>query len=546
MAANTHHRLLSSTFSTSILLPPLKRKTPSSLPSFSLISARVDSRPLRAAVIGGGPAGSSASEALAAAGVETYLLERSPDGSKPCGGAIPLCMLDEFSIPEELIDRRVTRMRIISPSNLHADFGKTLRPGEHIPMLRREVLDAFLRRRAESNGTRLIAGLFTALESPSSAKEPYIVHYVKDGSINTMAVDVVIGADGANSRVAKAIDAGPYAQAIAFQQPRSPSRDSQARLWTAERSWCGLNAGSAHFAEVAGRRVRLDAEVTGRQVRLDMSCGTSGSAETPTDECRLVRLECWKRESRGRIRYSTAERIRLPPTKMERYADLAEMYVGGDVSPDFYGWVFPKCDHVAVGTGTTVARSQIKKFQAGIRARAGGKIAGGEVIRVEAHPIPEHPRPRRVRGRVALVGDAAGYVTKCSGEGIYFAAKSGRMCGEAIVRIWKKGEGMVTEEELKEEYLRKWDGEYLGMFRFLDLLQRVFYGSNVGREALVEMCQDEYVQRMTFDSYFYKRLAEGDRWRDVGLMWKTVASLVKARIVGREMENLMEMVRSSW
>ncbi|XP_020692942.1 uncharacterized protein LOC110107118 [Dendrobium catenatum] len=457
MAANTHHRLLSSTFSTSILLPPLKRKTPSSLPSFSLISARVDSRPLRAAVIGGGPAGSSASEALAAAGVETYLLERSPDGSKPCGGAIPLCMLDEFSIPEELIDRRVTRMRIISPSNLHADFGKTLRPGEHIPMLRREVLDAFLRRRAESNGTRLIAGLFTALESPSSAKEPYIVHYVKDGSINTMAVDVVIGADGANSRVAKAIDAGPYAQAIAFQ-----------------------------------------------------------------------------------------ERIRLPPTKMERYADLAEMYVGGDVSPDFYGWVFPKCDHVAVGTGTTVARSQIKKFQAGIRARAGGKIAGGEVIRVEAHPIPEHPRPRRVRGRVALVGDAAGYVTKCSGEGIYFAAKSGRMCGEAIVRIWKKGEGMVTEEELKEEYLRKWDGEYLGMFRFLDLLQRVFYGSNVGREALVEMCQDEYVQRMTFDSYFYKRLAEGDRWRDVGLMWKTVASLVKARIVGREMENLMEMVRSSW
>lgn len=36
--------------------------------------------------------------------------------------------------------------------------------------------------------------------------------------------------------------------------------------------------------------------------------------------------------------------------------------------------------------------------------------------RVEAHPIPEHPRPRRCKGRIALVGDAAGYVTKCSGE----------------------------------------------------------------------------------------------------------------------------------
>lgn len=28
-----------------------------------------------------------------------------------------------------------------------------------------------------------------------------------------------------------------------------------------------------------------------------------------------------------------------------------------------------------------------------------------------------------MKGRVTLVGDAAGYVTKCSGEGIYFAAK---------------------------------------------------------------------------------------------------------------------------
>ena len=34
---------------------------------------------------------------------------------------------------------------------------------------------------------------------------------------------------------------------------------------------------------------------------------------------------------------------------MDYYKDLAEMYVGDDVSPDFYGWVFPKYDHVAVG-----------------------------------------------------------------------------------------------------------------------------------------------------------------------------------------------------
>jgi|UniRef100_A0A804Q8Z6 geranylgeranyl diphosphate/geranylgeranyl-bacteriochlorophyllide a reductase len=100
------------------------------------------------------------------------------------------------------------------------------------------------------------------------------------------------------------------------------------------------------------------------------------------------------------------------------------MYVGGDVSPDFYGWVFPKCDHVAVGTSTVAAKPEIKHLQSGIRARVSPKIAGGRVVKVEAQPIPEHPR--RVVGRVALVGDAAGYVTRCSGEGIYFAAKSVR------------------------------------------------------------------------------------------------------------------------
>jgi len=402
-------------------------------------------RKLRAAVIGGGPAGSSTAEALAAGGVETFLFERSPPSTaKPCGGAIPLCMLSEFDIPPHLIDRHVTQMRIFSPSNLSVDFGKTLRPNEFIAMLRREVLDSFLRSRAESRGANLVSALVTNLEVPTSPAAPYVVHYTADNSRRSLAVDVVIGADGANSRVAKSIDAGSYACAIAFQ-----------------------------------------------------------------------------------------ERIKLPDEKMEYYENLAEMYVGSDVSPDFYAWVFPKCDHVAVGTGTVCAKQDIKLFQRGIRDRVKPKINGGKVIKVEAHPIPEHPRPVRVRGRVALVGDAAGYVTKCAGEGIYFAAKSGRMCGEAIVKASEGGERMINEDDLKREYLRAWDAKYISTFRVMDLLQRVFYDSNATREALVELCGDEYVQRMTFESYLYKRLADGDRWKDAKMVWNTVGSLIRCRIVGR-------------
>ena len=82
------------------------------------------------------------------------------------------------------------------------------------------------------------------------------------------------------------------------------------------------------------------------------------------------------------------ERIRIPDDKMSYYMDLAEMYVGDDVSPDFYGWVFPKYDHVAVGTGTVVNKTAIKQYQQATRDRSKVKTEGGQIIRVEAHPIP--------------------------------------------------------------------------------------------------------------------------------------------------------------
>ncbi|OIW08125.1 hypothetical protein TanjilG_00198 [Lupinus angustifolius] len=59
---------------------------------------------------------------------------------------------------------------------------------------------------------------------PKDKESPYVLHYSgyygKTGGVGekrTLKVDVVIGADGANSRVAKAIDAGDYEYDIAFQ-----------------------------------------------------------------------------------------------------------------------------------------------------------------------------------------------------------------------------------------------------------------------------------------------------------------------------------------
>ena len=380
---------------------------------------------LRVAVIGGGPSGSCAAEILAKSGIKTWLFERKLDNAKPCGGAIPLCMVEEFDLPESIIDRKVRNMKMISPSNREVDIIlDDIYPGskkEYIGMLRREVMDSFMRNRAADLGATLVNGLVSKIETGTNKQGPYTLHYTETLNDESevkgkqLEVDLIVGADGATSRVAKAMDAGDYNYAVAIQ-----------------------------------------------------------------------------------------ERIKLPKEEMKYYEDRAEMYVGTDVSPDFYGWVFPKYDHVAAGTGTMKQNGGlIKSLQIGVRERAKKRLINGEVIKVEAHPIPEHPRPRRVVGRMALVGDAAGYVTKSSGEGIYFAAKSGRMCAEQIVESSQNGKIIPTEKDLKI-YLKKWDKKYGTTYTVLDILQRIFYTSDGAREAFVEMCGDMDVQRLTFDSYLYK------------------------------------------
>ena len=404
----------------------------------------------RVAVVGGGPSGACAAEICAQEpNIETYIIERKFDNAKPCGGAIPLCMVDEFDLPADIIDRKVRKMKMISPSNREVDIGKTLKEDEYIGMCRREVMDGYLRDRAVEYGAIPINALVTKIDTPadSDSQGRYTIHYSRNdlgrkAPEESLDVDVIIGADGANSRVAKAIDAGEYNFAIAFR-----------------------------------------------------------------------------------------ERIKIDDEKMAFYDELAEMYVGDDVSPDFYGWVFPKYDHVGVGTGTVVNRPGIKMYQDAIRERAGDKIAGGKIIKVEAHPIPEHYRPRRVKNRAMLVGDAAGYVTKCSGEGIYFAAKSGRMAAEAVVKLMKGGTVLPTEEGITAEYIKPYDGLYGPTYTVLDILQKVFYTNNAAREAFVDMCQSEYVQDVTFQSYLYKRLVTPNPVEDIKLLFGTVGSLLRGRAI---------------
>ena len=84
-----------------------------------------------------------------------------------------MCMIDEFDLPADIIDRKVTKMKMISPSNREVDVGKTLSETEYIGMCRREVLDNYLRQRAQSNGAKVINSLFMKFERPQGEEGPY-------------------------------------------------------------------------------------------------------------------------------------------------------------------------------------------------------------------------------------------------------------------------------------------------------------------------------------------------------------------------------------
>ena len=80
----------------------------------STSSSQLDMK-YKVAVVGGGPSGACAAEIFAQEkNIDTVFFERKMNNAKPCGGAIPLCMIGEFDIPESTVDRKVGSFAIQS------------------------------------------------------------------------------------------------------------------------------------------------------------------------------------------------------------------------------------------------------------------------------------------------------------------------------------------------------------------------------------------------------------------------------------------------
>jgi geranylgeranyl reductase len=208
---------------------------------------------------------------------------------------------------------------------------------------------------------------------------------------------------------------------------------------------------------------------------------------------------------RPAIKHASAiqERLYLPDDAMAHYETTAELYLGDDVSPDFYGWIFPKSDHVAVGTGCRPEHANRSyAFLEGVKQRAGDKLRGAKRILLEGHPLPMARYKKLVYGKTLLVGDAGGMVAHTSGEGIYFSMAAGRLAAQTL-----HGHFGDTKFALSR-YEKSWQKRYGAMFDFLEVLEKWSYRGNKNREFFVDMCDTKEVQELTFDSYLFKEMAK--------------------------------------
>ena len=229
-------------------------------------------------------------------------------------------------------------------------------------------------------------------------------------------------------------------------------------------------------------------------------------------------IEGW---DQGRFVFAYHEIVKKPEAPPAGYdGSRCDVIYRGELSPDFYGWVFPHGDTLSIGTGSADKGFSLRSAVARLRSQSG--LAGSQTVRREGAPIPMKPLPRWDNGRdVLLCGDAAGVVAPASGEGIYYAMACARRAADAVAAFLTTGEARELAQARK-----RFLGEHGRVFWVLGIMQRFWYSSDKRRERFVSICRDKDVQQLTFDAYMHKRLVRKRPLAHARIFFKDMAHLL--------------------
>ncbi|MDY6965386.1 MAG: NAD(P)/FAD-dependent oxidoreductase [Halobacteriota archaeon] len=150
----------------------------------------------------------------------------------------------------------------------------------------------------------------------------------------------------------------------------------------------------------------------------------------------------------------------------ERIGDRLETYLGEDISPTAYAWIFPKRDIVTVGIGALV--SEIRSDNINLKDRldnliknhpvASKKLEGAKIIMTQGHRIT-YPgsTSRSYFNGAMLIGEAAGHALMGTGEGIYYAMAGGEIAGRWAAKA-------ISAGDVSEDYLRGYEDAWKAEF----------------------------------------------------------------------------------
>jgi len=138
----------------------------------------------------------------------------------------------------------------------------------------------------------------------------------------------------------------------------------------------------------------------------------------------------------------------------EPYGGTAWVELG--VVPGGYGWVFPKGDHANLGVGGWGTEGPRLRGHLERLARV-HDVDPARLTGLRGHRLPmRRTGSPAARGRVLLVGDAAGLVDPLSGDGMYEAFVSARLAADAVLRDRPEGYQAALDGALDQHAAASW------------------------------------------------------------------------------------------
>ena len=148
-----------------------------------------------------------------------------------------------------------------------------------------------------------------------------------------------------------------------------------------------------------------------------------------------------------------------------------------------YLWTFPRADHLSVGICAKMGQNSTQQLRKHLDDFVHGEKIPVRGARFYSHVLPSPEaqtiRSRRIMGRNwAMAGDAAACVDPVTGEGLYYALRSGDLLAEALI------------EERLQEYPERLRAAFSADLEFAaGLARKLFRGTFLGAAITTRMVQ---------------------------------------------------------